>query len=77
MGSHQWAIKHENGTYFRGWCALGVYFGGTKENAMRFDSKEDADSVRREYSPRFMGSEFVFDGSRLIRLKSTGAEVAP
>lgn len=65
----KWAIKHKDGTYFRGWTGLGTpYFGGTHTNAERFTTKAEADSVRRNYRPRFIGSEFLFDDTEIVKL---------
>ena len=35
-------IKHNNGTYYKGWTGIGPCFGATKEDALRFQDAFDA-----------------------------------
>jgi hypothetical protein len=38
----RFVIKHDNGTYFVQYTAIGPMFGGEREEAKVFDSREDA-----------------------------------
>ena len=35
------AIKHDNGTYYRFMAGIGPCFGGTEEQAAKFDTREE------------------------------------
>lgn len=37
----QFILKGKNGTYYRGMVAIGPRFGGTKDEAARFNSREE------------------------------------
>jgi len=64
-----WGIKGENGTYFRGWTGLGTpYFGGDSNNAAQFPTKAEAETAIKDYVPRFIGSEFLFDNAEVVKL---------
>lgn len=49
----RWVIKHENGTYYRQWTAIGPCFGAGKLDAERFASKETAERLMADW--RFAG----------------------
>lgn len=40
--NERFVLKHPNGTYYQKHVAIGPMFGGTLDQAMRFNSKEEA-----------------------------------
>lgn len=50
----EFVLKHDNGTYFVKYTGIGPMFGGTLEDAKRFDSREGAASLLMDW--RFGGS---------------------
>lgn len=52
----KYIIRGSNGTYFRMRTAIGPCFGGTRETAKRFDTKEDAIDEGFTHSFAFVGS---------------------
>lgn len=37
----QFILKNDDGTYYLGMCQVGPRFGGSREEAQRFDSREE------------------------------------
>lgn len=54
-------IKHNNGTYFKQWTGIGPCFGADLDEALRFDTKREADLTH--------GKHFGFIMSEVLSLK--------
>jgi hypothetical protein len=52
----KFVIRGSNGTYFECWTGIGPCFGATKENAMRFDTEQEARLETCKHSFAFFGS---------------------
>jgi hypothetical protein len=51
----RYRIKSKNDTYFQRWTGIGPMFGGTKKEAMIFDTKEQAINETSRHSFAFVG----------------------
>jgi len=60
-----YVIKHDNGTYYAGWTAIGPCFGATLEQAERFRSMLEAHAL--------MGRHFAFASATVERLDAKKA----
>lgn len=62
----EYAIKHDNGTYFQATTGIGPMFGGTLDQAAKFDSRDAAAKL-------FM-THFAFGDCEVVNVGSGGGD---